>query len=47
VRPDRTVLVDGPAGDAARLVSEALALLGTHALPQRTGRPVQLEVRGA
>lgn len=28
VRPDRTVLVDGPASDAPRIVREALALLG-------------------
>ncbi|MBV8646839.1 bifunctional 3-(3-hydroxy-phenyl)propionate/3-hydroxycinnamic acid hydroxylase [Paludibacterium sp.] len=36
VRPDRTVLYDGPAGDAARIVREGLALLGTtaaHAAP--------------
>jgi 3-(3-hydroxy-phenyl)propionate hydroxylase len=47
VRPDRTVLIDGPASDAGRIVCEALALLGADALPQRAARPVQLEVRGA
>jgi 3-(3-hydroxy-phenyl)propionate hydroxylase len=42
VRPDRTVLIDGPAADAAALVQRALALLGSAApaaaaLPARIG----------
>ena len=31
VRPDRTVLHDGPAADVDRIVSESLALIGTPA----------------
>jgi len=44
VRPDRTVLIDGPACDAARLVREALALLG-QAAHTPASRPAHLETR--
>ena len=28
VRPDRTILIDGPVADIARIIDEALAMLG-------------------
>ena len=34
VRPDRTVLHDGPVADVNRIVSESLALIGTPALAE-------------
>ena len=47
VRPDRTVLVDGPASEASRVVSEAMALLGATALPRAEVVSACLEVHGA
>jgi 3-(3-hydroxy-phenyl)propionate hydroxylase len=47
VRPDRTVLVDGPAGDAARLVREALVLLGQAADAPASKPVTRLEIRSA
>jgi 3-(3-hydroxy-phenyl)propionate hydroxylase len=46
VRPDRTVLIDGPAADAAALVQRALALLGS-AAPAATAMPARIGAHAA
>ena len=43
VRPDRTILIDGPASEAARIVREALGLLGApSAMAEPASVPTQL-----
>jgi 3-(3-hydroxy-phenyl)propionate hydroxylase len=46
VRPDRTVLIDGPASEAATLVQRALALLGS-AVPAPTAMPARIGAHAA
>lgn len=46
VRPDRTVLIDGPASEAATLVQRALALLG-NATPAPTAMPARIGAHAA
>jgi 3-(3-hydroxy-phenyl)propionate hydroxylase len=46
VRPDRTVLIDGPADDAPALVQRALALLGS-AAPAPASLPAPIGARAA
>ncbi|MFO1294978.1 MAG: bifunctional 3-(3-hydroxy-phenyl)propionate/3-hydroxycinnamic acid hydroxylase [Rubrivivax sp.] len=46
VRPDRTVLVDGPATDAAAIMTRALALLGSEA-PAPAGMPSRIGAHAA
>jgi len=47
VRPDRTVLADGPASEAPRIVREALELLGGSRTPLAANAGIRLDVRGA
>ena len=43
VRPDRTILIDGPASEASRIVREALGLLGApSAMAEPASVPTQL-----
>jgi 3-(3-hydroxy-phenyl)propionate hydroxylase len=46
VRPDRTVLIDGPADQAPTLVQRALALLGS-AAPAATAMPARIGAHAA
>ena len=47
VRPDRTVLTDGPADDAAALVQRALALLGTQTARAAATMPTAVGAQAA